>query len=308
MNRIKNCMTFKVEIQKYDLTNKDLLYFCHIPKTAGSSLISILDSHFSSEKILNLHEWQELLPLMPLDFAKYSFIRGHFGTSIFGLLPEQPITITILRDPLKLMISSYKMVIRQPKERELYSVGKNQTVSELITDPKRYPLTNRQAHHIVAQVDIKSLTKGMSQNQLKNFYPHHLKEFYLLDMPDEELLKRAKGRIAGEFAFFGIVENMEESLFLLHYTFGWKPIRNKVRENISPNEQNSEITSEAMNRLVEMTQVDQKLYDYAKKLFDLRYSQMVETLKEKYYKSKFEKMKENDMVFEMLKQEHKQRN
>ena len=300
-------MTSMDEIKRHSLTDKDLLYFLHIPKTAGTSIISILDSHFSSKKILNLHEWQELLPLMPLDFKKYNFIRGHFGRSIFGLLPKKPISVTLLRDPIKLMISSYKMVTRQPKEKELYSVAENQTISDLITDPKRYPLTNRQAHHIVTNLDIQSLTKDMSEEQLKNFFPHHLREFYLLDMSDEELLDKAKTSILNDFAFFGIVEKMEKSLFLLHYTFGWKPMRDTIRENISPKDQSSEITEEAIKKLEEMTRVDQQLYDYANELFDLRYSQMVESLKEKYYESKFDPMESNDAVFEMLKLDYRQK-
>jgi hypothetical protein len=294
-------------IQKYNLSDEDLLYFLHIPKTAGTTMISILDSQYNAKKILNLHEWQELLPLMPIDFTKYDFIRGHFGRSIFGLLPKKPICVTILRDPIKLMISSYKMVARQPKEKELYSVEENQTISDLITDPKRFPLTNRQAHHIVAKLDIQSLTKDMTKEEVKKFFPHHLREFYLPEMSDEELFENAKTSILNDFAFFGIVEKMEKSLFLLHYTFGWMPIRDTVRENISPKNQNSELSEEAMEKLSEMTKVDQKLYDYANEIFDSRYSQMVEELKEKYYEQKFEKMESNDVVFEMLKLDHKQK-
>lgn len=297
-----------MRIKKCQLKENDLLYFLHIPKTAGTTMISILDKQFNSDKILNLHEWQELLPLMPIDFAKYNFIRGHFGKSIFGLLPEKPICITLLRDPVKLMISSYKMVARQPKEKELYSIGENVTISDLITDPKRFPLTNRQAHHIVAELDIRSMTKGMTKEQLKEFFPHHLREFYLPDMSDEQLLEKAKSSILNDFTFFGIVEKMEKSLFLMSYVFGWKPIRDTIRENISPKNQSSDLTDKAKKKLIEMTETDQKLYDYANELFDSRYSQMVTELEERFKRAEFEKMDFNDAIYEMLKLRHKEKN
>jgi len=297
-----------IEVKKYHLKNDDLFYFLHIPKTAGTSMISILDKQFPDEKILKLHEWQELLPLMPIDFTKYNFIRGHFGRSIFNLLPKKPICITLLRDPIKLMISSYKMVARQPKEKELYSVDDDVTLSDLITDPKRFPLTNRQAHHIVANLDISSMTKEMSKEKLKEFFPHHLREFYLPDLTDEQLLEKAKESILHDFAFFGIVEKMEKSLFLMSYVFGFEPIRDTVRENISPKNQNSDLTSEANKKLIEMTKVDQKLYDYANELFDLRYSQMVKELEEKFNRPEFEKMDPNDAVYEMLQLRYKEKN
>jgi hypothetical protein len=294
-----------LELKRISLKEEDLLYFLHIPKTAGTTLISILDAHFPKKNILNVHEWQELLPLMPINFGNYNFFRGHFGRSVFRLLPKNPISITILRDPIKLMISSYKMVARQPKEQELYTVSENQTLSDLITDPKRYPLTNRQSHHLVAKLDIQNMTKNLSKEELENFFPHHSKEFYLLDMPNDELLEKAKEVIENEMVFFGIVEKMEKSLFLLCYTFGWEPMRDTVRENVSPTNQSSDLTEEAKNKLIEMTKIDQKLYDYANKVFDSRYNLMVKELKEKYYEEKFDQMPENDVVFEMLKKDYK---
>jgi len=293
---------FNRKPQKGNLLNDDdILYFLHIPKTAGTTLITLLDMYFDSGSILKLHEWQELLPLMPIDFSKIRFIRGHFGYSIFRILPKKPVCITMLRNPIDLVISSYKMVVRQPKESEMYSVSTTQSISELITDPHRGALTNRQAHHIVADLDVMSMTKGLSKEELKNYFPHHQKEFYLLEMSEQKLFEVAKNRISEDFGFLGLVEKMEESLFLLHYTFGWKPVQNKLRENVAPQNQDAEISRDAMEKLMEMTKVDRKMYDFAGKLFYSRYSEMVSELKEKYYEENYNNMNPNDVVFERLK-------
>ena len=43
------------------INNEDILYFLHIPKTAGTSLIRILDNHFDHNSILPQQKWDDLL-------------------------------------------------------------------------------------------------------------------------------------------------------------------------------------------------------------------------------------------------------
>jgi hypothetical protein len=105
-----------------------------------------------------------------------------------------------------------------------------------------------------------------------------------------------------EFAFVGIVERMEESLFLLHYTFGWKPIRNFMRENASPVEDRiEELSPEALEKISEFSKKDEEIYKFGQDLFEEKYAKMVQELKEKFHQPKFDDMKPNDAIFEMLK-------
>lgn len=284
---------------KHNLKDDDILYYLHIPKTAGSSLISIIDRYFPRKNVLGLHAWKNLLPKMPLDFKKYQFVRGHFGYGFYRVLPKKPICITILRDPKEIILSSYKMIQRQPFEAKRYSIPKDKSISELITDPKILPLKNVQTRYIAIDLDVMSLTKDMSMDELYDYQPDEHDYFKEPKISDDELLEVAQKHIS-EFAFVGFVEKMEESLFLLHFTFGWKPIRNKVRKNVAPN-QNGEILSEqAKKNLEQWSKLDQELYNYAQELFDSRYSQMVNYLKENYNEERFSNMSPNEAVFEML--------
>ena len=55
---------------EHGLKQDDILHFLHIPKAAGTTLISIIDGYFDRRKeVLGLHAWKYLLPKMPLDFA-----------------------------------------------------------------------------------------------------------------------------------------------------------------------------------------------------------------------------------------------
>ena len=292
---------------QHGLKKDDILYFLHIPKTAGTTLISILDSYFDRKnEVLGIHAWKFLLPKMPLDFSKFRFVRGHYGYGFYRLLPKKPIYLIVLRDPKDIIVSSYKMIQRQPGEAKRHSIPQDKTISELITDPKIEGLNDTQTHWLAIDLDVLSLSKDMDLEQLADFQPEEHSYFKHPDIPDDELLEIAKKHLS-EFAWIGILEKFEESLFLLHYTFGWKPIRNTFKQNVAPSHiQKDELTDEALEKISEWTKLDRELYNYGMELFESRYSKMVEDLKEKYYKQEYDNMEANDAVFEMLKKSHKE--
>lgn len=297
---------FNRKPQKGNLLNDDdILYFLHIPKTAGTTLITLLDMYFDSGSILKLHEWQELLPLMPIDFSKIRFIRGHFGYSMLRILPKKPVCITMLRRPNDLIISAYKMLQRQPEDAKRFVIPQDRSISDLILGPYLEGLKNPQTHWLVIEQDIVERTKNFTKNELSHYRPEE-DEKLLPDYSYGKFLKIAKKHLS-KFAFVGIVEKMEESLFLLHYTFGWNPIHNTIKENVDPVKQEPILSDEVMIKLSELIEVDNKLYDFGKKTFESRFSRMVKELKEKYYKQRFEKMKFNDMIYEMLKKDYFER-
>jgi len=291
------------KIKNKFLPGNQTLYFLHIPKTAGTSLISILDSYFPQDQILKAHTWGELLPQIPIDFSKFQFVRGHFGYSVVRLFKKEPICITMLRDPINLMISAYRMLSRQPEDIKRFSIPSEITLSELIEGPYLEGLKNQQTHWLVIEQDILSRTVNLNKNDLQYYRPEE-DEGLLPKISYEKFLKIAKNRIKN-FAFVGLVENMEESLFLLHYTFGWKPIRNEIKENAAP-ETKIELSEKAREKLSKITKIDQKLYKFAKNLFEERYSRMVKELTDKFYEPKYKTMDQNDAVFEMLKKRHLQ--
>jgi len=290
---------------KHGLKDDDILYFLHIPKTAGTTLISIIDSYFDRKKVLGIHAWKYLLPKMPFHFKKYRFVRGHFGYGFYRIVPKKMIYMTVLRDPTDIIISSYKMNQRQPAEAKRYSIPQDKTISELITDPEIRGLRNTQTHYIGVDLDVLSLSKGMSLEELADYQPEDHDYFQSPNISDERLLEMAKNNLS-KFAFVGLVEKMDESLFLLHYTFGWKPIRDTVKKNVAPDSESIILSDKAKSKIAAWTKLDNKLYSYGKQLFESRYSQMVNALKSKYYEPRFSVMSPNDVVYEMLKKHHKE--
>jgi len=290
---------------QHGLKNDHILYYLHIPKTGGTTLISLIDGYFNRKnEVLGIHAWKYLLPKLPLDFSNYRFVRGHYGFGFYRLLPKKPAYITILREPVELIISMFRMLQRQRDEAERYSIPQDKTISELITDQNILDIEDPQTHWLAIDLDVISLSKNMDMNELANFQPEEHETFLTPDISDDELLKTAKQNLA-EFAWVGLLERFEESLFLLHYQFGWKPIRDTRKRNVATKGLN-DVNDTAKKQLDEWTKLDREIYKYGLELFESRYLKMVNDLKEKYYEPSYADKDPNAVVFAMLKKHHEE--
>jgi len=296
---------------EYELNENDILYFLHIPKTAGTSITNILENNFNHDKVFPEVIWPKLIENLPSDFSKYRLIRGHFGCWIYKLLPKTPVTITILRKPLEQTLSLYAHQLRAFEAGDPESIikHKNETLGEIFEDPKRRLIfTNHQIRNLSLDFDIKALKNALKkEGKLTN----EIRKQHRPKLPSqnqEDLLKIAKEHLMG-FAFFGIAEKFEESLFLLYYTFGWFPVHSVPILNISPERKKiKDFSEEAANTVIKLTRFDEQLYEFAEKIFDERFKKMVNGLKEKYFEQRFSELSFCDMMYKMLEKHHFNRN
>lgn len=283
----------------YKLEKNDILYFLHIRKTGGTTLMTLLDDHFDVNSILTEHDWHSLLPKMPKDFLKIRLVRGHFGYGLHRILPQKPIYITMLRDPTDRTVSDYEQSKRTANFEEI--ILPNTEIDEVIHSKNRIRFTNNQIHSLTLDREISDLTSLLTKQ-------HGL--FYLTvfalemrspnDPNDEELLQLAKKKIL-EFAFVGLSEKFEESLDLLCYTFGWRPIRNIINQNVADKKvQKKDLSKETIEGIQDCVKLDTQLYNYATQLFEERYSVMIKDLKERYQNSSVTNLSEKDTVHQLL--------
>jgi len=215
------------------LKEDDILYFLHIPKTAGTTLISILDSFFDYDTIYPEQLWHNLLKNRPTNFSRFRLIRGHFGYGLCRLLPKKPVIMTMLRNPVDRHISGIEHQIRDPDPRfEQKSEMKNRSVLEILNDPKSPIFEDLQSRQIGLNPDILSITKSWEQKDLVNFkYPKVL-QMASKKVSSVKLLQDAKTRLL-EFEFLGLAERFEDSISLLFFTFGWRPIHSIWQLNVA---------------------------------------------------------------------------
>ncbi|GAB4469229.1 MAG: hypothetical protein OHK0037_27290 [Elainellaceae cyanobacterium] len=246
---------------QYDLQPDDTLYFCHIPKTAGMTFRTILEDYFACEEICPATLSNQIADYTPEQLREYRLFRGHLGfVNLPGLLAGKSlIKVTVLREPVSRVISHYEYIRRTPDDPYYESVSQ-MTLEEFATGegPGRVG-KNVQVYHIarLLQYDIGSLE------------------------PEEALALAQKSLHLCAYA--GILERFQESLFLLSYIFGWKPIVNSRRENVAKSKTPlSEIPPEVLARIREAMRLDRALYDDGCEIFQQRFDEMQHDLVQRY--------------------------
>ena len=293
------------------LKDDDIVYYLHIPKTAGTSFIATLDSFFDYNSIYQEKVWHELLKKPHNDLGKYKLIRGHFGYNILPLLHKKPIYLTMLRDPIERTISQYEHIRRDRFGNNWVSknfLAHNEMLEDLIkNENKRKRLGNSQTRYIGLDCDVLSFTKSMDNKSLGNFRFDENLPIFQTNTSDEMMLDTAKKRLE-DFEFFGITENFDESMFLLFYTFGWKPIKSMWKLNVSaPRPHRKNLPDTIIKQIESWNRLDIEFYNFAKKIFEQRYLAMIEVLKEKYYQSCYASLSFKDIMFKMLNKNYEDR-
>jgi len=291
-----------------ELGNRDTLYFLHIRKTGGTTLLTLLMDNFHHDQILKLWDWEELLDNMPNDFTKYRFIHGHFGFRFHQLLPEKPLVVTMLRNPIELVISNFNEYKRERRDEGVRKFYDGKTIDEVLVHPlERFLYLNLQVRDVANDYlnPYWHLERDVSNDRLRPYLHKEKQESSYYDIyegrTEQEVLAVAKERLK-EFAFIGLVDSYQKSLFLLAFTFGWTPIRNVVPKNTANgiDIKKSQVSDSTIEQINELTRLDQDLYEFGKQIFEDRYGKMVNELKLRYYRPSFDELPELDAVYEML--------
>ncbi|MBD2088484.1 sulfotransferase family 2 domain-containing protein [Microcoleus sp. FACHB-1515] len=251
---------------QYNLKPEDVMYFCHIPKTAGMTFRTIVEDYFSCKDVcpatLNAH----IAKFSQEQLETYRLFRGHLVfVDLPGMLPQRNfVNVTMLRDPIARVISHYEYIRRTPGDPHHEAVM-SMTLEEF----------------------SQKLTVGKVGKNIQTFYIAKTQQFHLEKLSPQEVLEIAKEGI-DRYAFAGILERFQDSLFLLSYIFGWKPILNQRKENASAKQTTyNGLPQSTIDCIRENSLLDIELYEYAEEIFNQRFDQMCADLKKKYGQEKY---------------------
>ena len=124
--------------------------FWHIPKTAGTSFIAWLDSHYPPDRVYS----GQLLPQLDIgNPTGFGLVRGHLRSAPLTLMYQcdapPPLTVTILREPRARTLSHLAHVWREPNHYLHERLRERPTVLQALADPLlRVAMTDVQARFL----------------------------------------------------------------------------------------------------------------------------------------------------------------
>ncbi|HEU4771627.1 MAG TPA: sulfotransferase family 2 domain-containing protein [Candidatus Udaeobacter sp.] len=224
---------------------QEAVIFLHVPKAAGSTLNRLieweyrLDEMYSVDPVFYRRSWAHLQRLSKKRLRKTRIFKGHMLFGLHAILPQPATYITVLREPVDRVISSYYFM-RTYKLQPLYWKFKveNWSLEDFV---RRSPRENVQCK-ILAGVEY---AKPCSA----------------------EIYETAKENLVRYFSVVGLCERFEESLALMKLRFGWKLERYSSVNVSRSRPRKSEVSRSILNLIEEKNSFDISLYNYAAELF-----------------------------------------
>lgn len=225
--------------------------FQHIPKTAGSTLRSILKKHYNSDEICIANRDEMIKKLNDLsenELDKIKCLNGHVLFGIHEHLSNRPYEYyTMLRDPVEHVLSEYYFILRKPNNLS-HNIVTNMSFEEFITSEQ---------------------FKGRTSNRQTLFVSGGV----------QDDIKLAKENLENYYAVVGITEMFEESLFLIAQELGWKNYRYRKKNVTKERPLREDFPEEVIEIIMKNNEFDIELYNFGKQLLEEKIQNLSSELK-----------------------------
>ncbi len=221
-----------------------VIIFIHIPKTAGSTLYSIIykqyENMFTKDNILQI-PWSLDTPMEQNE--KIEVLSGHIQFGVHKYLPQKKyIYLTMIRNPIELVLSYYYYVQRT-KTHQFYNLFNEITLEEFVT--------KEEFNHVTT-----------------NLQTRYLSEEYKDD------LEIARNNLKKHFKIVGVTERFEDTLNVVKKELGWKIEDYKSINKAKDRPSVKEIPNKVIEIIQRKNENDTKIYLFANKLLDEKLEQL----------------------------------
>jgi hypothetical protein len=232
-----------------------LVVFVHIPKTAGSTLETMLRDQYSSAETYKINyngsrkQVRRLKDALRLQRGTLRLVHGHMDFSWSAMMPADTRFFTLLRDPVDRVMSHYYHY-RQETATPLHPLAMHSSLLQWVRDCGIDEMDNGQTRRIAGAMPLPC------------------------GAVTSKTLEQAKANLASKFAVVGLTERFDESQILIHREFGW-PLRRYPRRRVNAKRaQRSEVGEDVLREIEKCNRFDLELYRFAVELFEKRSSQI----------------------------------
>jgi hypothetical protein len=225
--------------------------FLHIPKTAGSTLHSIIERQYPAGAIYNTigvrnrKAAERFRELPEADRARIRVLKGHMG--FFGwheFLPGPAVYITLLRHPVDRIISHYYYVLRSPGHpAHSHTVAEGLSLGDYLRAELTKEIDNQQTRILSA---LPADVGGCSRLHLE----------------------QAQRHIVEHFALVGLTERFDESLILLRRLLGWGSLFYGRRRVTPGRPREADVDRDTISLIERYNELDLELYRFAERRFE----------------------------------------
>lgn len=231
--------------------------FLHIPKTAGSTLRSLLELQYKNSKALFLmgsdpvqsfNDWMDNNTLEHIDL-----LFGHIDFGIHKNFIKDVDYATMIRHPLNRIISHYNYVKRESSHylhRKV--IDNNLSLKQFVENGYSLELNNGMVRILIG-------AGGSHKNEYSKYnIPYGKCENWML--------QEAKENIKQHFKIVGLQEEFEKSIVLLKRTLNWNTYKPYVSQNRTLKKY-KKLDEDTYNAIRKYNELDFQLFEYVQDSF-----------------------------------------
>ena len=253
--------------------NGHVLYFCHIPKTCGTTFDRMIRSRFTAELAAPISENHAYFTDPDLNLEQYDLISGHlfFGYHIPDMVSRPVRSVMLLREPRALLLSMFKHGIQFVEDPVHHYIKTNcPTPEQFFKDPVMGPYVANPMTRFLG-ISERAYSPAYVQHALAQ--PLETSKALLGTVPQSdvhqtEVLKTALERLA-EFHVVGLSENLRTSVNLVARMEGWPLFGEVPHYNESANKLKvKDLSAETIRAIDKLTELDREVYRAGKDIFN----------------------------------------